>query len=281
MAGTLYIVGTPIGNLSDITKRAADTLESVDFIAAEDTRVTLKLLSYLGIKKEFMSHYNHNIYESSKKILSRLLAGESCALVTDAGMPVISDPGEVLVSLCHKHDVPVYVVPGPCAAVCALALSGLPAGRFTFEGFLSVNKNSRYEHLDSLRNETRTMIFYEAPHKLLATLRDMLDIFGDRRISISHELTKVHEQTRVTTFSEALTYYETREPKGEYVLVIEGSKENSGTSYTLQDAVDIALSLKSESMRLNDAVRRSSQRTGISKNLIYDEAVKQLSEESQ
>lgn len=277
MTGTLYLVGTPIGNLGDITKRAADTLSAADFIAAEDTRVTMKLLSSLGIKKELVSYYEHNKRESGKRILARLLSGESCALVTDAGMPAISDPGETLAAMCHENGVAVRVVPGPCAAVCAVALSGLPTGRFTFEGFLSVNKRSRYEHLDSLRNETRTMVFYEAPHKLLATLRDMLDIFGDRRISISRELTKIHEQTITTTLADALAYYETREPKGEYVLVIEGRGEGAEPEYTLEDAVNIALSLKSESMRLNDAVRRSSQKTGIAKNLIYDEAVKRLS----
>ncbi len=207
MAGILYLVGTPIGNLGDLSPRALETLGSADFIAAEDTRVTMKLLNHFELKKPLVSYYEHNKAESGKKILERLLAGETCALVTDAGMPAISDPGEDLVRLCAENGVEVRVVPGPCALVSALALSGLSTGRFTFEGFLSVNKSARFEHLDALRTEKRTMIFYEAPHKLLATLRDMLEVLGDRRISLCRELTKIHEEALRTTLSGALEYY--------------------------------------------------------------------------
>ena len=194
MAGTLYLVPTPIGNLGDISRRIADTLGAVDFIAAEDTRISIKLLNHLGIKKPMVSYYRHNSETAGEAVLGRLLAGESCALVTDAGTPAISDPGEELVALCAEAGVPVISIPGPCAMVCALACSGLPTGRFTFEGFLPMNKKNRRAHLESLRGEQRTMIFYEAPHKLAATLRDLRETFGpERRISLCRELTKLHE----------------------------------------------------------------------------------------
>ena len=204
MTGTLYVVGTPIGNLSDFSPRAVETLEAVDFIAAEDTRVTLKLLNHFGVKKPLVSYFEHNKRDHGEKILARLEAGENCALVSDAGMPAISDPGELLVAQCAERGIPVLVVPGPSAVVSALAISGLPTGRFTFEGFLSVNKKSRRDHLDEVKDERRTMIFYEAPHKLYATLRDMLDAWGDRRIAIVRELTKIHEEVIRTTLSEAV-----------------------------------------------------------------------------
>ena len=213
MAGILYLVPTPIGNLNDISPRCAQTLAEADFIAAEDTRVSLKLLNHLEIKKSLVSYHEHNKAESGSKILVRLLAGETCALVTDAGSPAISDPGEDLVRLCAENGVTVCAIPGPCALVTALSISGLPTGRFTFEGFLSVNKKSRQEHLAGLKDETRTMIFYEAPHKLLATLRDLTAAFGeDRRISLCRELTKLHEEVRRMTLGEASAYYEETPP---------------------------------------------------------------------
>ena len=223
MAGTLYLVPTPIGNLGDISSRMAETLAAVDFIAAEDTRVTLKLLNHLGLKKPMLSYYRHNTGESGAAVLSRLLAGEDCALVTDAGTPAISDPGEDLVRECAQQGIPVVPIPGPCALVTALAASGLPTGRFTFEGFLPMNRKNRRAHLDALRGEGRTMLFYEAPHKLLATLRDLRDTFGpDRPIALCRELTKLHEEIRRTTLGEAADWYEANPPKGEFVLVVQG-----------------------------------------------------------
>lgn len=273
MTGTLYIVGTPIGNLSDISPRAVATLEKADFVAAEDTRVTLKLLTHLGLQRPLVSYYEHNKAESGRAILRRLQAGESCALVTDAGMPAISDPGEDLVRLCAENGVPVAVVPGPSAVISALALSGLPTGRFTFEGFLSVNKSARFEHLDSLRGETRTMVFYEAPHKLSGTLRDMLEVLGDRPVALCRELTKIHEETVRTTLSQAAAYYSENVPRGEYVLVVAGAAEESGPAVSLEEAVAMALELRASGMSLKDAAKRASQRTGVPKNDIYDAAV--------
>ena len=221
---TLYLVATPIGNLSDLSPRAREVLSTVDFIAAEDTRVTQKLLNACELpKKPMISYYEHNRRARGEAVLEKLLAGETCALVTDAGTPAVSDPGEDLVALCAEHDVPVIPIPGCCAAVCALAASGLPAGRWCFEGFLSVNKKARREHLDALQGEKRTMIFYEAPHKLCATLRDLRDAFGgDRRLSLSRELTKLHEQTLRMTLDEAVAYFDANAPRGEFVLVVAG-----------------------------------------------------------
>lgn len=270
MAGTLYLVGTPIGNLDDMSPRGLEALRGADFIAAEDTRVTLKLLNRFEIKKPLVSYYEHNRAESGEKIISRLVAGGTCALVTDAGMPAISDPGEELVRLCAENGIDVRVVPGPSALVSALALSALPTGRFTFEGFLAVNKSARFEHLDSLRGERRTMIFYEAPHKLVATLRDMLEVLGDRKAALCRELTKIHEETRRTTLSAALEYYTSNPPKGEFVIVLEGAPEERAATATLEQAVAMAAELRDGGMSLKDAAKRASQRTGISRNLIYD-----------
>ena len=226
MPGTLYLVPTPIGNLGDISDRARQTLERADFIAAEDTRVTLKLLNHLGLKKPLVSYYEHNRAESGPRILERLLGGQTCALVSDAGSPAISDPGEDLVRACAEAGVTVCAIPGPCALITALSISGLPTGRFTFEGFLTMNRKNRREHLASLENETRTMIFYEAPHKLVATLGDMAAAFGpDRRISLCRELTKLHEQVLRTTLGDALSHYTENSPRGEFVLVVEGRTE--------------------------------------------------------
>ena len=271
MAGTLYLVPTPIGNLGDISPRAKKTLAEADFIAAEDTRVSLKLLNHLELKKPLVSYYEHNKNESGPRIVERLLAGESCALVTDAGSPAISDPGEDLVALCAKAGVCVCAIPGPCAAVTALSVSGLPTGRFCFEGFLSTNKKSRREHLDSLKSERRTMIFYEAPHKLQNTLKDLTDAFGpERRISLCRELTKLHEQILRMTLGEALAYYTEIDPRGEYVLILEGAAEASVEALTLEDAVSLALERIASGASKKDAVREVSRETGFPKNALYD-----------
>lgn len=271
MAGTLYLVPTPIGNLGDISPRAKKTLAEADFIAAEDTRVSLKLLNHLELKKPLVSYYEHNKNESGPRIVERLLAGESCALVTDAGSPAISDPGEDLVALCAKAGVCVCAIPGPCAAVTALSVSGLPTGRFCFEGFLSTNKKSRREHLDSLKSERRTMIFYEAPHKLQNTLKDLTDAFGpERRISLCRELTKLHEQILRITLGEALAYYTENDPRGEYVLILEGAAEASEEALTLEDAVSLALERIASGASKKDAVREVSRETGFPKNALYD-----------
>ena len=271
MAGTLYLVPTPIGNLGYISPRAKKTLAEADFIAAEDTRVSLKLLNHLELKKPLVSYYEHNKNESGPRIVERLLAGESCALVTDAGSPAISDPGEDLVALCAKAGVCVCAIPGPCAAVTALSVSGLPTGRFCFEGFLSTNKKSRREHLDSLKSERRTMIFYEAPHKLQNTLKDLTDAFGpERRISLCRELTKLHEQILRMTLGEALAYYTGNDPRGEYVLILEGAAETSEEALTLEDAVSLALERIASGASKKDAVREVSRETGFPKNALYD-----------
>jgi 16S rRNA (cytidine1402-2'-O)-methyltransferase len=273
MSGTLYLVATPIGNLGDITKRAADTLSAADFIAAEDTRVTLKLLNHLGLKKPLVSYYAHNTAGSGKKILARILSGESCALVTDAGMPAISDPGEELVRLCAEAGVTIIAIPGACAAVTALALSGLPTGRFTFEGFLSTARKNRFEHLDALKAEKRTMVFYEAPHKLLPTLRDMLEAFGDRRVSLSREMTKLHEETLRTTLSLAVAHFEETPPRGEFVLVVEGAPESAEPAASLEDALKLVEALRQSGLSLKDAVKKGAAETGYSKNSLYQSAL--------
>ena len=242
MSGTLYLVATPIGNLGDFSPRAAETLGAVDFIAAEDTRVSVKLLNHFQIKKPLVSYHEHNHAAAGQAILQRLLAGESCALVTDAGTPAISDPGEDLVRLCAENGVEVLSIPGCCAAVNALAVSGLPTGRFTFVGFITVNKKSRRERLDSLKNEERTMIFHEAPHKLRATLEDLRETFGpDRRVALCRELTKLHEETVRTTLGEAAAYYQENTPKGEYVLVVAGSPPRETAAVTLEEGTEQVL----------------------------------------
>lgn len=274
MPGTLYLVATPLGNLGDISPRAAETLASVDFIAAEDTRVTMKLLNHLNIKKPLVSYYQHNRTMSGEKILSRLLEGESCALVSDAGMPAISDPGEDMVALCAEAGVEVLIVPGPCAAVSALALSGLPTGRFTFEGFLSTAKKSRFQHLEELRHEKRTMIFYEAPHKLMATLQDMLEYFGDRPISLCREMTKLHEETLRTTLSGAIAHFTETPPRGEFVLVVGGAQEEPEPEMTLDEAIALVKKYRDDGLSLKDAAKKASAETGFSRNTLYDSAIK-------
>ena len=269
MAGTLYLVPTPIGKLGDISPRMADTMAQADFIDAEDTRVTVKLLNHLGLKKPMVTYHRHNTAASGQAVLDRLLAGESCALVTDAGMPAISDPGEDLVALCAEHDVSVLVVPGPSAVISALAVSGLPTGRFTFEGFLSVNKKSRKDHLESVKNEVRTMVFYEAPHKLPYTLRDMAEVFGDRRIALVREITKIHEECVRTTLYKAAEYYEQNAPKGEFVLVIEGAKAEEQKEMTLEDAVEAAKKAMENGSSASDAAKEAAKLSGFKKGEIY------------
>ena len=275
MAGTLYVVATPIGNLQDLTPRAAATFGSVDFIAAEDTRVSLKLLNHLGIKKSMMTYHRHNTETSGQAVLDRILAGENCALVTDAGMPAISDPGEELVGRCAAAGVPVVCIPGPCALVTALAVSGQPTGRFTFEGFLAMNKKNRKAHLDSLRTEERTMIFYEAPHKLNTTLDDLAETFGpDRSVSLCRELTKLHEEIRRTTLGEAAAYYRENSPKGEFVLVVRGCEPPEEKEITLEDGLALVERLREEEgLSLRDAVKRAAKDLGLARNQLYDMAI--------
>lgn len=269
MAGVLYVVGTPIGNLSDFSPRAVETLQNCDFIAAEDTRVTQKLLNRFEIHKPMTSYFEHNRRERGEQILARLLSGESCALVTDAGMPAISDPGEDLVNLCHEHGVQVCAVPGPTAFATALAVAGLPTGRFTFEGFLSTNKPSRRKHLESLLSEERTMVFYEAPHKLLATLEDMYAAFSDRKIALVRELTKIHETIERTTLSAACEKYKETPPKGEFVLVVSGAEPLPDAKWTLDEAVTFAQKQVEKGVSKNEAAKIAAKESGIKKSDIY------------
>ncbi len=271
---SLVLVPTPIGNLGDISPRAAQALADADFIAAEDTRVSVKLLNHLSLKKPLVSYHEHNKQESGQQILARLQAGETCALVTDAGTPAISDPGEDLVRLCAAHGVPVTAIPGPCAAVTALAVSGLSTGRFTFEGFLSVNKKNRREHLSSLQGETRTMIFYEAPHKLCGTLEDLLEAFGPQRsIALCRELTKLHEEVLRMSLQEAVDYYREQAPRGEYVLIVAGAAPKVQEAPSLDQCLQMVAALRSQGSSLKDAVRQVSRDTGMARNTLYDAAL--------
>ena len=274
MAGTLYLVPTPIGNLGDISPRMADTMAQADFIAAEDTRVSVKLLNHLGLKKPMISYYRHNTEAGGQAVLERLLAGENCALVTDAGTPAISDPGQDLVELCARNGVDVVAIPGPCALVTALAVSGQPTDRFTFEGFLPMNKKNRRTHLDSLKGEERTMVFYEAPHKLTATLEDLCQTFGtDRLLSICRELSKLHEEVRRTTLGDALAWYQTNPPKGEFVLVVRGAEPVQEQEATLEDGLARVEQLRAGGASLKDAVKQAARELSLSKNELYDLAL--------
>lgn len=269
MSGSLYVVGTPIGNLGDFSPRAIETLEQVDFIAAEDTRVTLKLLNHFGIKKEMVSYYEHNKRERGEIITARILAGENCAICTDAGMPAISDPGEDLVRMCHELGIKVESVPGPTAFATALAISGMEVGRFTFEGFLSVSKKSRREHLESIVDEKRTMVFYEAPHKLINTLSDLYKYLGDREISLVKEITKLHEQVIKTTLAQAVEMYnDDNKPKGEFVLIVAGKKEIE-EEISLDKAIDMARALVDGGMSVNSAAKEIAGSTPFKKGDIY------------
>lgn len=270
--GALYIVGTPIGNLGDFSPRGVETLSQADFIAAEDTRVTMKLLNRFEIKKPLISYFEHNKADRGEVIINRLKAGETCALVSDAGMPAISDPGEALVAACAAENIPVYVVPGPTAVISALAISGLPTGRFTFEGFLSVNKRTRREHLQSVANEQRTVVFYEAPHKLAKTLADLAEVMGnDRKIAIVRELTKIHETVWRTTLGEAIEFYKTNDPKGEFVLVVEGAQPTADPAdeYTPEAAAELARERMAQGLSASDAAKEIAKLTGIKKGDIY------------
>lgn len=270
MSGKLFVVGTPIGNLGDISPRAIETLENADFIAAEDTRVTLKLLNRFGIKKEMISYFEHNKGFKGEVIIDRILKGENCALVSDAGMPAISDPGEDLVKRCREMGVEIESVPGPTAVATALSISGFPTKRFCFEGFLSVEKKARREHLEEIRDEKRTMVFYEAPHKLKATLKDMLEILGNREIALVKELTKIHEDVFITTFEDALLFYDENPPKGEFVVIIKGANKEKEI-YTLSDAVKIAKGLMEKGGSASFSAKEAAKLTGIKKGDIYKE----------
>ena len=274
MAGMLYLVPTPIGNLGDISIRCRETLEQADFIAAEDTRVTMKLLNHLGIKKSLVSYFEHNKAMKGDQIVERILAGETCALVSDAGSPAISDPGEELVRQCANAGITVCAIPGPCAVITALSISGQATGRFCFEGFLSTAKKSRREHLESLQSEKRTMIFYEAPHKLLNTLEDMAKAFGeDRPISLCRELTKLHEEVIRTTLGDAIALYNEQAPRGEYVLVLAGAPEEEKTQPTAQDAADYVAKLMEGGMSRKDAIKQTAKDLNLPKNVVYDAAL--------
>ncbi len=274
MSGMLYLVPTPIGNLGDISQRCRETLENADFIAAEDTRVSVKLLNHLGIKKNLVSYYEHNKNFKGNVILDRILEGETCALVSDAGSPAISDPGEDLVRLCAEHGITVCAIPGPCAVITGLSISGLPTGRFCFEGFLSTSKKSRSEHLESLVDETRTMIFYEAPHKLVNTLVDMKSVFGpDRRISLCRELTKLHEEVIRTTLAGAIECFQQSPPKGEFVLVVEGTAPKQKEAATADDAAARVSQLVAEGFSRKDAIKQTAKELDLPKNVVYDAAL--------
>lgn len=278
MSGILYLVATPIGNLGDLSPRAAQVLAEADFIAAEDTRVSMKLLNHLELRKSMVSYHQHNRASAGPAILDRLLAGESCALVTDAGTPAISDPGEDLVRLCGENGVTVQAIPGCCALICALAVSGLATGRFVFEGFLPVNRGERRERLAALHGEERTILFYEAPHRLRATLDDLLDTFGDRPAALCRELTKLHEETQRLTLAQAVALYREREPRGEYVIVLSGAERTEGAAVPLEEGAAQVLALRREGARMKDAVRQVAAATGLGRNELYQAALQKTEE---
>ncbi len=277
LGGVLYLVGTPIGNLADISERALKVLSEVDFIAAEDTRNSGKLLTYFGIKKPMVSYFEHNKRERGEAIVARIEAGESCALITDAGMPAISDPGEDIVRVCAERGVPVSVVPGPCAAIAALAMSGLFTGKFVFEGFLSTAANERREALEALKGEKRTIIFYEAPHKLRTTLADLHKAFGDRKISLCRELTKLNEEALRMRLSEAITYYEENQPRGEYVLVMEGAskeEEKANAFWAGMNEFEHVDHYMEKGLSKNEAIKAAARDRGVGKSEIYNVVMK-------
>ncbi len=272
MAGKLYIVATPIGNLSDITKRMIEVFNEVDFIAAEDTRVTVKLLNHLDIKKPMISYYEHNLKSKGDYIIKRILDGESCAVCSDAGTPCISDPGEVLVKQAHENNITIIPIPGASAVITALSVSGQETGRFCFEGFVSTSKKQRREHLEFLKDEKRTMIFYEAPHKLLQTLKDFCDYFGENRsITIARQLTKLHEEVKIYSMIDAYNYYNQNNPKGEFVLVVEGDKTiKEEKEKTIEELAFECLELsKTENLSLSESAKKISAKTSFSKSMVY------------
>ena len=268
MSGKLYVVGTPIGNLEDMSVRAVRTLQEVDFIAAEDTRVTLKLLNHFEIKKPMVSYHEHNAREKGGEIITRLLSGQTCAIVTDAGMPCISDPGEDLVRLCAENGIDTVVIPGPSAAISALALSGLSTSKFVFEGFLNPQKNARLERLEELKREKRTILFYEAPHQLCDTLSAMYQVLGDRKITLARELTKIYEEVIRTTLSQAVALFEEKAPKGEFVLVVEGMVEEE-QSLTFEQALELIQALVDKGEPLSKAAKDVARQTGFKKGELY------------
>ena len=271
MSGTLYLVPTPIGNLGDISKRMADTLERVDFIAAEDTRVTVKLLNHLGIKKPMTPYHRHNLDTAGPAVLERLLAGESCALVTDAGTPAISDPGEDLVALCAGAGVPVCAIPGPCALATALSASGLPTARFTFEGFLPQNKKNRRARMSALQIEERTMVFYEAPHRLAATLAELARVLGgERRAVLCRELTKLHEEILRAPLGELADIFRSREPRGEFVLVVEGAPAREEGPADLDGALARVETLRNQGLSLKQATAQAAEESGCRRRELYE-----------
>ncbi len=277
---TLYIVATPIGNLGDLSPRAASVLHGVDFIAAEDTRVTAKLLNHLDIRKPMVSYYQHNMQERGEMILDRVAAGESCALCSDAGTPAISDPGELLVRDAIARGISIVPIPGACAAITALCISGLITGRFCFEGFIPVSKKNRYERLQAIKAETRTLVFYEAPHKLKNTLRDLFDVLGDRTMTIARELTKLHEEITYTTLQDACTIYRDREPRGEYVLVVSGCAQPRPSDMTQEDALMLVDALVGNGMSLSEACREATKMSGYKKSELYKLALAKRAAES-
>ncbi len=276
IAGVLYLVATPIGNLADLSERAVKVLSEVDFIAAEDTRNSMRLLTHLGISKPMVSYFEHNKRERGEQIAERLERGESCALITDAGTPAISDPGEDLVTLCAEKGIPVSSIPGPVASMVALTLSGLSTARFTFEGFLPMQKSQRRERLSELKSETRTMLFHEAPHKLTATLKDLISVFGtERRISVCRELTKLNEEVLRMSLGDAVAYYTEKEPRGEYVLVVEGGKKaDHMTPFNEMTIAEHVAHYTEAGMSRNDAIKQTARDRGVHKNEIYSAVMK-------
>lgn len=277
MAGKLYVVATPIGNLGDFSPRAQQVLGQVDFIAAEDTRVGAKLLNKFAIKKPQISYYEHNRRAKGEQIAARIAAGEDCALITDAGTPAISDPGTDLVEICAQQGIEVVAVPGPCAAIAALSIAGMDCGRWCFEGFLSVNKKSRREHLEDIRQEHRTMVFYEAPHKLLRTLEDFYRVLGDRPIALVREITKIHEQAHRTTLAQAVAYYTENAPRGEFVLIVGGAPRQQEPEPE-EDPLDRVGELLAEGLAISEAIKRTAKELGVPKNSIYNQAMERYSQ---
>ncbi|MEG1863174.1 MAG: 16S rRNA (cytidine(1402)-2'-O)-methyltransferase [Oscillospiraceae bacterium] len=273
MSGTIYVVATPIGNLQDLTPRIKAAFEQADFIAAEDTRVTVKLLNHFGIKKPMVSYYEHNLRDKGDYIINRVLAGDSCAVCSDAGTPCISDPGEVLVKQAHSAGIKLVPVCGPSAVITALCVSGQDTGRFCFEGFVSTSKKQRVQHLQSLENEMRTMVFYEAPHKLLATLKDFCKYFGeDRKLTIARELTKLHEEIKLTTLGQAAEYYGINPPKGEFVLVLQGASEDRSKPMALsleQLAAKCVELVEQEGLSISESAKKVSTGTAFAKSDVY------------
>ncbi|MGI6072568.1 MAG: 16S rRNA (cytidine(1402)-2'-O)-methyltransferase [Lachnospiraceae bacterium] len=275
MAGKLYLCATPIGNLKDITFRVVETLKEVDLIAAEDTRHTLGLLNHYGIKAKLTAYHEHNKYDKAQELVAMLQEGQSIALVTDAGTPGISDPGEELVRMCIEAGIEVTSLPGACALVTALSMCGLPSGKFVFEGFLPVNKSERKAALSRIRDETRTIVIYEAPHRIVKTLKELLDVLGDRNIRICKELTKIYETLMIVTVSEAVRHFEENSPRGEMVVIIEGANEaelekariNSWQQMSLEEHMSL---YTCKGISEKDAMKQVASDRGVSKRDVYN-----------